>query len=82
MHRAIQKAFEAVLVAQKKLSDAISDQEIEAAEKELKQAQENLIILEARMELFGKIGVSSELFSQDIDVSDEMMEKFLELLLK
>lgn len=79
MHRAVQKAFEAVLIAQKKLADATTDQEAEIAEKELKQATNNLITIEARIELLGKLGASELLASTS---SEEEIEKFLEILLQ
>jgi hypothetical protein len=83
MHRAVQKAFEAVLVAQKKLADAATDQEAENAEKELKQATDNLITIEARLELLNKIGAANGLPAiQDAQLSEEAIEKFLEILLK
>ena len=83
MHRVVQKAFEAVLVAQKKLADATTDQEAETAEKELKKATDNLITIEARLELLNKIGAANGLPAiQDAQLSEEAVEKFLEILLK
>lgn len=83
MHRAVQKAFEAVLVAQKKLAEATTDQEAEMAEKELKQAQDNLIVLESRLELLNSLGRANGLPNlQDAELSEEVVEKFMELLLK
>lgn len=83
MHRVVQKAFEAVLIAQKKLADAKNDKEVEIAEKALKEATENLITIEARLDLLNKIGAANGLSSiQDSQLTEEFVEKFFELLLK
>lgn len=83
MHRVVQKAFEAVLIAQKKLADAKNDKEAEIAEKALKEATENLITIEARLDLLNKIGAVNGLSSiQDSQLTEEFVEKFFELLLK
>lgn len=83
MHRVVQKAFEAVLIAQKKLADAKNDKEAEIAEKALKEATENLITIEARLDLLNKVGAANGLSSiQDSQLTEEFVEKFFELLLK
>jgi hypothetical protein len=83
VNKIIEKAFEAVLIAQKKLNDATSDADMKIAEAELKMAQENLITLEARLELLNNLGAANGLPSLQYSVlSDEAIEKFIELLLK
>lgn len=83
MNKIIERAFEAVLIAQKQLHEAASDEEARAAEAELKKAQENLTILEARLELLNSLGKSNGLASiQDADLNEELIEKFIELLMK
>jgi hypothetical protein len=83
VNKIIEKAFEAVLIAQKKLNDATSDADMKIAEVELKIAQENLITLEARLELLNNLGAANGLPSlQDSVLSEEAIEKFIELLLK
>jgi FAD synthase len=79
MNGAIQKAFEAVLMAQKKLADARTDLEFESAEKELKQATNKLITIEARIELLNKVGANQLVVA---NFSEEEIEKFLEILLQ
>lgn len=83
MNKIIERAFEAVLIAQKQLHEAASDEEARVAEAELKKAQENLIVLEARLELLNSLGKSNGLANiQDADLNEEFIEKFIELLMK
>lgn len=83
MNGLIEKALEAVLIAQKKLHESVSDEESQAAEIELKTAEENLVVLEARLELLNKLGSASGLPNiQNAALSKEAIEKFMELLMK
>jgi len=83
VNKLIEKALEAVLIAQKKLHEAASNAEAQAAEKELKKAEENLIVLEARLELLNNLGKANGLPNiQDAALSEEAIEKFMELLMK
>lgn len=83
MNKLIEKALEAVLVAQKRLHEAASDTEAQAAEIELKKAEDNLIVLEARLELLNNLGRANGLPNiQDVGLSEDVIEKFMELLVK
>lgn len=83
MNKLIEKALEAVLIAQKKLHEATTDIEAKTAEKELKKAQESLIVLEARLELLNSLGKANGFSNlQDAALSEEAVEKFIDLLIK
>ena len=83
MNKIIERAFEAVLIAQKKLHEATSDEEAKIAEVDLKKSQDQLIILEARLELLNSLGKLNSLPAvQDADLNEELIEKFMELLMK